>query len=316
MARARVSVMILAFGTMYCQAVWRGSNTSPGLEPNNLETRSDDDSFITQLPKLVTYASADWRHRLEDCASGSGSQSESAGNNFPAISKEEIDFIAIPKAGTTSISKWFGLPHEHWTARQKQDRNATKYSHAKFRFAIVRNPFARMFSWYHFCICSTDRSIPGPGSFCKRALKHSALAGEDQHLGFQNWMKFWVAKVQNYWVTTPMKEWITNDEGKIDVDFFVRVENMKEDTEKLMCMTGLEMEVDHSIENPSTCDATRYLSRVKQYEYTLKDGADVSKITDLLARPHEDYHEFYDAETEKIVRDLMQPDLDYFGYEF
>lgn len=268
-----------------------------------------------QLPKLDSYKSIEWKTRLESCSNSSLFSTIKSKLHAPT-QKDLIDFIAIPKAGTTSISKWFSLPHEHWTIAQKQDQDITKYNNATFRFAVVRNPFARMFSWFHFCVC--NHKLPGPHSYCKRALGFSAAAGEDQHLAFQNWLKHWINNpgVRNYWITTPQKEWITNKDGKIDVDFLLRLEHLKEDIPRLMCMTGLYMNPKHDIKNPSTCDATHYLSELQKYKYTLAPGVDISVIINLLSTPHEDYHEFYDAESEQIVRDLMAADLEFFGYEF
>ena len=278
------------------------------VEPENAGFR------FPQLPKLDSYESIEWKTRLESCSNSSLFFTIKLKLDAP-IQKDLIDFIAIPKAGTWSISKWFSLPHEHWTIVQKQDQDITKYNGAKFRFAIVRNSFERMFSWFHYCVCA--RNIPGPFSYCKRALRFSAAAGEDQHLAFQNWLKLWVNQpgVHNYWISSPQKEWITNKDGKIDVDFLMRLEHIKEDTVRLMCMTGLQMKPDHKVKNPFICNATQYLNSLHKADCALAKGANVSVIIELLGS-RKKYREFYDEESEKIVRDLMAPDLDFFGYEF
>eukprot|EP00472_Partenskyella_glossopodia_P004746 CAMPEP_0197526980 /NCGR_PEP_ID=MMETSP1318-20131121/19951_1 /TAXON_ID=552666 /ORGANISM="Partenskyella glossopodia, Strain RCC365" /LENGTH=59 /DNA_ID=CAMNT_0043081403 /DNA_START=421 /DNA_END=596 /DNA_ORIENTATION=- len=59
------------------------------------------------------------------------------------------------------------------------------------------------------------------------------------------------------------------------MDYEQRSEHIKEDTVRLMCMTGLQMKPDHEVKNPSICNATQYLNSLHKADCALAKGANV-----------------------------------------
>ena len=70
------------------------------------------------------------------------------------IDKHKIIFVHIPKNAGTSIKKLFTeevktFPHEHKTIHKIKKENPEIYNSYR-KFAVVRNPYDRMVSWYAY----------------------------------------------------------------------------------------------------------------------------------------------------------------------
>tara|TARA_R100000781_G_C4033796_1_gene111516 strand:- start:25 stop:690 length:666 start_codon:yes stop_codon:yes gene_type:complete len=73
------------------------------------------------------------------------------------IDKEKLIFVHIPKNAGTSIKAFFGAVednvvkefHKHRTIKEIKNENPEAYNSYK-KFAIVRNPYERMVSWYAY----------------------------------------------------------------------------------------------------------------------------------------------------------------------
>lgn len=69
------------------------------------------------------------------------------------ITSNDCLFIHIPKTGGTSVLRWIqdNLEHEkrgekHWDYKTYK----TRYGHPTNHFTVVRNPYARLLSWFHY----------------------------------------------------------------------------------------------------------------------------------------------------------------------
>jgi len=212
-------------------------------------------------------------------------------------------FIHIPKCAGTSIEKAFGHLDGH-VGRDGQDHRAVRdiqpirpfpsqktiietlrrlkhryynkvpnprnrYAVTKnqydsyFKFTVVRNPWARVLSWYtavmHDETTKKALGIKGPVSF------NDALV---QHMGTG--------------LLRPQLYWITNYDGKIDLDYIGRFENLNEDF-KTIC------------------------NRLNTPHLTLPH---------TLKGQHRDYREYYDTDSIQAVADYYRDEIAMFGYTF
>ena len=63
--------------------------------------------------------------------------------------QQPFAFVHIPKNGGETIDLLLGIPKDHSPAwQQRQRMGADAWNRTPYRFAIVRNPWDRMVSWY------------------------------------------------------------------------------------------------------------------------------------------------------------------------
>ena len=221
--------------------------------------------------------------------------------------QDKLIFIHIPKCAGTSIENAFGHSddvqlvgsQDHRSVRmieqpipyfqsirslenQKEIARRLKYRFEKtsnernrlrltanqfqtyFKFAFVRNPWDRAWSWYKNVIRDSNH---------QRSLNVSPETSFsvflNQHIGSG------MLKSQTYW--------LKNFQGKIDLDFIGRFENLKCDFEKMCRQLGKpELELPHKLSGGNSSG----------------------------------YLEGHDAETRRMVADFYQDEIELFGYEF
>ena len=154
-------------------------------------------------------------------------------------------FVHIPKNAGTSIQSTLGkiypggiIGYEddeiffHSTIRQIYSKFGSSIDNY-FKFAVVRNPWDRMWSFYRFSLSRWPEALIGY-DFKKFLLEYPSIM-EKSHLPNEKFLRT---------QERPQLDWITID-GEIAVDFIAKYENIQFDfkyiCEKLKCInTNLE----------------------------------------------------------------------------
>jgi hypothetical protein len=148
-------------------------------------------------------------------------------------------FIHINKTAGTSIEAALGLNTEHVTASQKIAQVGHENWSNAFTFSIVRNPWDRAVSLYHF----------------RRATNQTGLA--DGHLGFIDWISACFRDRDARYLDKPMMfmpqvEWISDDSGNILVDFVGRFERLASDIKVVSKNIDQKIELPHLYKSDRT----------------------------------------------------------------
>lgn len=125
----------------------------------------------------------------------------------------DYSFIHINKTGGSSIEHALGAPLIHETAITFRDRIGADRWRRRFSFAIVRNPWDRVVSHYHY------RQMTG-----QTGLQSGALS-------FEDWVReVYVKRSPDYVDEEKMfltqTDWVTDEQGCIMVDYVGRFEQL------------------------------------------------------------------------------------------
>tara|TARA_A100001201_G_scaffold134886_2_gene122832 strand:- start:295 stop:864 length:570 start_codon:yes stop_codon:yes gene_type:complete len=113
-------------------------------------------------------------------------------------------FIHIPKCGGSSVVKAFDYHHPHYPDKSKEHYRWLDYDESvkkKYSFAVVRDPLARIVSWFFFH---------------KQTCSEEELKYYDYET-FQDWFD---DGLKTHWGSDPftMKNWVCNKSGNLIVD--------------------------------------------------------------------------------------------------
>ena len=222
-------------------------------------------------------------------------------------------FIHIPKTAGQSIERvflqWAGLSWDDRAAlllRPNDDpaKGPPRLAHLKardyvrlgyltqadfdaaFKFAFVRNPWARVVSFYHHLSAGKTFREYVMGEFRERTWREMA------------------------WFVGPQRDFIYDEAGALLVDFVGRFERLQDDFDEICRRLG----------RPATP-----LPRVNQAadHRKLYWGGDLRKMLrswrKRMTRPAPRffrYQDYYDADTRALVAGLYQVDIELFGYRF
>lgn len=125
-------------------------------------------------------------------------------------------FIHINKTGGSSIEKALLTKHEHKTAIEKREEFGAILWKRKFSFAIVRNPWDKVVSHYHFRVMTNQTGL---GS---------------KHVDFETWVRLAYgekdsAYYDNPKMFMPQLDWITDSDGNMLIDYVGRFEKLDEE---------------------------------------------------------------------------------------
>ncbi len=186
--------------------------------------------------------------------------------------KYKFVFVHIWKTGGTSIraalEKYADFSSEEGSAEQHLKASEIKKDYFKendwdnyFSFAVSRNPYDWVVSVYHYITQNKENS------------RHK----EVKDMGsFREFIKKEMRKDK-----TSQKDFITDDDGKLLVNFVLKFENVEKDFEEVCRKIGIKEKLPHM--NKSS---------------------------------RRDYKEYYDEETKRLVEGCFKEDLDFFGYSF
>lgn len=157
-----------------------------------------------------------------------------------------------------------------------------------YKFAFVRNPWARLVSEYRYRPFYVHRF-----DFKTFVLKKLPSPG---------WSDL-------YRHVMPQRRYLVDEAGRMLVDFVGRFENLQADFDRVCAMLALE-DTELPKANVTRVAAASLFSRTTWYRIM---GA-------LEGRFHvpewKDYRDYYDSETREYVADLYREDIEAFGYAF
>ncbi len=224
------------------------------------------------------------------------------------LSNDDHNFLSvhIHKTGGASIYKTFfylriikkinkhkynpDIPYthtHHYTALEWKKDIGEEDFNSRFKFTFVRNPWSKVVSKFtRACQTSEDgldkSFISSPEAFNKwaKATFTDRLVQKcrREHCDHTRMM---------YW---PCVDWITDEKGKIMVDFIGRYENLEEDYEKVLKI----------IEDK----AGKPIERVKS----------LMKVN--VSNGGFGYRHYYNDESIELVRENFKKDIEEFGYEY
>ena len=124
-------------------------------------------------------------------------------------------FIHINKTGGSSVEKALHAPLIHETALTFRDRIGKKRWNERFSFAIVRNPWDRAVSHFHYRKMTNQTGLGIASIAFKDWLKRVYL---DRSPEYMNEEKMFLTQ----------SEWVCDEQGRIMVDYIGRFENLQQ----------------------------------------------------------------------------------------
>jgi chondroitin 4-sulfotransferase 11 len=145
---------------------------------------------------------------------------------------DDFIFIHINKTGGSSVEKALRLPLEHKTALEKIEEIGREQWEKKFSFAVVRNPWDKVVSHFHYRV---QRNRTG-------------LAVN--RIDFKDWVRLAYGEqaapyYDNPKMFMPQLDWICDQKGEVLVDMICRFESLASDFEKVCKRIGRKASLPH-----------------------------------------------------------------------
>lgn len=201
-----------------------------------------------------------------------------------------VVFVHIPKTGGSTIQKMFlhDVPdarrvkgsERHWTYQRivTEEPGVAGY----WSFGFVRNPWARMVSWWAMGNDVHLRAEAGKARALRNLAERPGVWEPfARYRGdFRAFVLDGTREVERF--GKPQLDWLTLDDGR-RVDFVGRVESFIDDVNTVREHLGLEAAPEQPRRNRSS---------------------------------HGHYSDYYDDETRQRVAEVFAPDIEAFGYAF
>lgn len=142
-------------------------------------------------------------------------------------------FIHINKTGGSSIERALGTGLDHSTAQEKYDQLGAAAWQRKFTFSIVRNPWDKVVSHYHYRV-QTNQTGMG-----------------DNPIPFDQWLqRCYLERDPRYFdqerMFMPQRRWLVNAAGEMLVEFVGRFENLQQDFSIICERLSVRAELGHA----------------------------------------------------------------------
>ena len=144
-----------------------------------------------------------------------------------------IGFIHIPKNGGSSIKHWLRSNGIEIAGIQHQTFSQVDVDRAPWWFAVTRNPFERIVSYYEFTRIKSARMLKKNIDDIARQAHTTAL--DLYYTGFKNWL-FNYGTVNTQFNIT-QTQFITRDDQKINI--VLRLESIELDWKIIQERTGI-----------------------------------------------------------------------------
>jgi chondroitin 4-sulfotransferase 11 len=190
-------------------------------------------------------------------------------------------FVHIQKTGGNTVHRLLEEripdihtigPRHEFAIRGRQKMEAWE---EYFKFAFVRNPWDRLVSWY-----TMVTRFQKAGNELWWYVHENSSTFEEFIYNCTDEIE--VKEGVCYSFTYNQLDYVTDENGKLLVDFIGRLENFYEDVHEVFDKIGIPLE----------------------------------SIPHTNRSEHRHYSEFYTPETEMVVRERFKRDIEYFGYEF
>jgi Sulfotransferase family len=197
----------------------------------------------------------------------------------------KLVFVHIQKTGGITVDRLLneripdlrGLVARHAFARRGMEQLDEWDEY--FKFAFVRNPWDRLVSWY-----TMVTAFPRAGNELWQYVRDNGSTFEEFIYNCTDEVE--IKEGVHYSFAYNQLDYVTDEQGKLLVDFIGRLENFDMDVQEVFRRIGYELEtVPH-------------------------------KNRSSHKRGHKHYSTFYTPETEMAVRERFEKDIEYFGYEF
>ena len=160
---------------------------------------------------------------------------ERTNNTFNKLRHKYLDgfvFIHINKTGGSSVQKALDIPFEHDTALEKIACMGLKRWEKKYSFAVVRNPWDKVVSHYHY-----------------RVLTNQTGLGANT-IGFNQWVKRTYGEQDPTFYNNPKMfmpniGWIADEQNNILVNKVIRFENLDTEFDEVCGELRLSVELPH-----------------------------------------------------------------------
>ena len=182
--------------------------------------------------------------------------------------RDGVILVHVNKTGGSSIGRALGMPLEHKTALEKIAQLGQKKWDNCYSFAVVRNPWDKVVSHYHYRVQTNQTGLADANIEFKQWVK---LCYEQQDPAYYDKPKMF----------QPQIDWISDQQGNILVNHICRFETLNADFLTLCEAIGRTAELPH----------IKTSNRGK-------------------------YCDYYDDETQEIIRKWFVKDIDFFGYKF
>lgn len=199
---------------------------------------------------------------------------------MPAVALNNTNFLHIPKTGGTSIGHWMmengGPQLGHWYLHPRLTE-IQGVAGKKFSFTVVRNPWDRLVSLYHF---SRDWRNPAPYGNAVAGAELQATLDRIKQQTFAQWLQGieTAPGLPNIWFNglTNQVDWM--DEP---VDLILKFETLETDFQQIQDRLNCQVPLRHE-----------------------------------LSTVHGPYQDYYTTETQALVARLYARDIAAFNYTF
>jgi hypothetical protein len=180
--------------------------------------------------------------------------------------EKKLIFIHIPKNAGTSIIKAMGVENLYMDKTiEEYKEHYQEYWNEYTKFTVVRDPIDRFISAYKFARMKESGWFSATGEEQLEKHIHYELCNELDINGYVKYV-YYNKKEYNRWII-PQTFIISNRDNEIEVDYYVRYENLLKDLKKI----GIE-----NIEklNPSKIDDDKLIQlteKSKQMLYKIYD---------------------------------------------
>lgn len=146
--------------------------------------------------------------------------------------EKKLIFVHIPKNAGTSIIKAMGVENIYMDKSIEEYKEHYKdYWDNYTKFAVVRDPIDRFISAYKFARMNESGWFSATGEEGLEKHHHYELCNSIDINQYVDYVYHNPEKL-NRWIV-PQSWIITDQEGKIEIDYFVRYENLLEDLNKI-----------------------------------------------------------------------------------